>query len=143
MTRPAQHQEPVNVSFMKCRVMPSRSYSACKASLWWWNFPYIYTIPCVCSYTYYVHSYICSRPSHAGNYNKQKQKRWLCGTLTTLLISFTVLTMGGARAFGYFIYPTGQHRSHSIEQGDTVDLGTYDSSCYSKIDVSNSLNMAQ
>ena len=66
----------------------------------------------------------------------------MCGTLTTLLIISTVLiiTMGSAGAFGYFVVPTRQHRSHSIAQGDTVDLGTYDSSRYSKIDVSSSLN---
>ena len=64
----------------------------------------------------------------------------MCGKLTILFISLTVLTMGSAGAFGYFIYPTGQHRSYSTEQGDTVDLGTYDSSRYSKIDVSSLLN---
>ena len=89
-----------------------------------------------------VQSYICSQP-FTGICNKQKQTKWLkclCGTLITVLIVLTVLTMGSAGAFGYFVHPTGQHRSHSIEQGDTVDLGTYDSNRYSKIDVLSALN---
>lgn len=95
------------------------------------------------TYVSNIYCYCCTQLNFSyllftGNCTKTTE-RLICLT-STLIVTLIIASMISAGIFGHFVRPTEQRESYYIEQGDMIDLGTYDSNRYSKVEVSSTLN---